>query len=97
MSDLDLPAEPYGFDLPHGVRATIPPVTAAVMAATRSAAARRLAAIRISDPDLDPDMSRGLSLAFRVKALDDIAAVWNRAPAPTGRSWTRRAGLKGVG
>ena len=34
-----------------------------------SRAARRLAAIRLADPDLDPDMSRGLSFAFLVKAL----------------------------
>ncbi len=43
-----------------------------ISGATRTAmnrAARRLAAIRIADPDVDPDMSRGLSFAFLVKAL----------------------------
>jgi hypothetical protein len=39
------------------------------MAAAQAAAARRLAAIRAADPDLDPDMARGLSFAFLVKAL----------------------------
>ena len=67
MLTLDLPAEPYWLDLPRGVRAEIRPVTTAVMAAAQAAAARRLAAIRIADPD--PDMSRGLSFAFLVKAL----------------------------
>ena len=69
MLTLDLPAEPYWLDLPRGVRVEIRPVTTAVMAAAQAAAARRLAAIRIADPDLDPDMSRGLSFAFLVKAL----------------------------
>jgi hypothetical protein len=69
MLTLDLPAEPYWLDLPRGVRVEIRPVTTAVMAAAQAAAARRLAAIRIADPALDPDMSRGLSFAFLVKAL----------------------------
>jgi hypothetical protein len=69
MLTLDLPAEPYWIDLPRGVRVEIRPVTTAVMAAAQAAAARRLAAIRIADPDLDPDMARGLSFAFLVKAL----------------------------
>jgi hypothetical protein len=69
MLTLDLPAEPYWLDLPRRVRVEIRPVTTAVMAAAQAAAARRLAAIRIADPDLDPDMSRGLSFAFLVKAL----------------------------
>ena len=66
---LDLPADPYWLDLPRGVRVEIRPVTAAVMAAAQASAARRLAAIRLADPDRDPDMSRGLSFAFLVKAL----------------------------
>jgi len=69
MLTLDLPTEPYWLDLPRGVRVEIRPVTTAVMAAAQAAAARRLAAIRLADPDLDPDMSRGLSFAFLVKAL----------------------------
>ena len=64
MLTLDLPVEPYWLDLPRGVRLEIRPVTTAVMAAAQAAAARRLAAIRIADPGLDPDKSRGLSLAF---------------------------------
>ncbi|GGC69989.1 hypothetical protein GCM10011504_54760 [Siccirubricoccus deserti] len=64
MLTLDLPAEAYWPDLPCGVRIEIRPVTTAVMAAAQAAAARRLAAIRIADPDLAPDMSRGLSFAF---------------------------------
>ena len=39
------------------------------MAAAQAAAARRHTAIRVADPDLDPDMSRGISFAFLVKAL----------------------------
>jgi hypothetical protein len=69
MLTLDLPAEPYWLDLPRGVRVEIRPVTTAVMAAAQAAVARRLAAIRIANPDLDPDMSRGLSFACLVKAL----------------------------
>jgi hypothetical protein len=68
MLALALPAEPYWLDLPRGVRCEIRPVTTAVMAAAQAAAARRLTAIRIADPDLDPDMSRGLSFAFLVRA-----------------------------
>ncbi|MDX2205950.1 MAG: hypothetical protein NW223_24600 [Hyphomicrobiaceae bacterium] len=64
MLTLDLPAEPFWLDLPRGVRVEIRPVTTAVMAAAQAAATRRLAAIRIADSDLDPDMSRGLSFAF---------------------------------
>jgi hypothetical protein len=69
MLTLDLPVEPYWLDLPRGVRVELRPVTTAVMAAAQAAAARRLAAIRLGDPDLDPDMARGLSFAFLVKAL----------------------------
>jgi len=69
MLTLDLPTAPYWLDLPRGVRVEIRPVTTAVMAAAQAADARRLAAIRIADPDLDPDMARGLSFAFLVKAL----------------------------
>lgn len=45
------------------------------MAAAQAAAARRLAAIRIADPDVDPDMARGLSFAFLVKALGRHAVL----------------------
>lgn len=69
MLILDLPVEPYWLDLPRGVRVEIRPVTTAVMAAAQAAASRRLGAIRIADPDLDLDMSRGLAFAFLVKAL----------------------------
>src|SRR5690606_39983693 len=69
MLTLDLPIEPYWLDLPRGVRVEIRPVTTAVMAAAQAAASRRLAAIRIADPDLDPDMARGLSFAFLFKPL----------------------------
>jgi hypothetical protein len=69
LPTLDLPVEPYCLDLPRGVRLEIRPVTTAVMAAAQAAAARRLAASRIADPDLDPDMARGLSFALLVKAL----------------------------
>ena len=62
-------------DLPRGVRVEIRPVTTAVMAAAQAAAARRLAATRIADADLDPDMSRGLSFAFLVKALARYAVT----------------------
>jgi hypothetical protein len=75
MLTLDLPVEPYWLDLPRGVRVEICPVTTAVMAAAQAAAARRLAAIRIADPDLDPDMARGLSFAFLVKALGRHAVL----------------------
>ncbi|MFN7308237.1 MAG: hypothetical protein ACK5TQ_16920, partial [Acetobacteraceae bacterium] len=47
----------------------IKPVTTAVMAAAQAAAARNLGALRATEPDLDPDMSRGLAFAFLVKAL----------------------------
>jgi hypothetical protein len=69
MLTLDLPTEPYWLDLPRGVRVEIRPVTTPIMAAAQAAAARRLAAIRLADPDLDPDLARGLAFAFLVKAL----------------------------
>jgi hypothetical protein len=69
MLTLDLRAEPFWLALPRGVRVEIQPVTTALMAAAQSAASRRLAAVRASDPDLDPDLARGLAFAFLVKAL----------------------------
>ncbi len=69
MLTLDLPTEPYWIDLPRGVRVEIRPVNTAVMAAAQAAAARRLGAVRAASDDLDPDMARGLSFAFLVKAL----------------------------
>jgi hypothetical protein len=69
MLTLDLPVEPYWLALPRGVRVEIRPVTTAVMAAAQAASARRLSAQREAEPDLDPDMSRGLAFAFLVKAL----------------------------
>ena len=76
MLTLDLPVEPYWLDLPRGVRVEIRPATTAVMAAAQAAAARRLTAIRIADPDLDPDMSRGLSFAFLGRGFtEDLGCV----------------------
>ena len=69
MLTLDLPTTPYWLTLPRGVRVEIKPVTTAVMAAAQAAAARNLGAMRATEPDLDPDMSRGLAFAFLVKAL----------------------------
>jgi hypothetical protein len=69
MLTLDLPAEPYWLDLPRDVRVEIRPVTTAIMAAAQAAASRRLGAVNATTPDLDPDMARGLSFAFLVKAL----------------------------
>ena len=69
MLTLDLPVEPYWLALPRGVRVEIRPVTTAVMAAAQAASARRLSALRAAEPELDPDMSRGLAFAFLVKAL----------------------------
>ena len=69
MLTLDLPTTPYWLTLPRGVRVEIKPVTTAVMAAAQAAAARNLGALRATEPDLDPDMSRGLAFAFLVKAL----------------------------
>ncbi len=54
MLTLDLPAEPYWFDLPRGVRVEIQPVTTAIMAAAQAAASRRLGAMKAATPDLDP-------------------------------------------
>jgi len=86
MLTLDVPTEPYWLDLPRGVRVEIRPVTTAVMAAAQAAAARRLAAIRIADPELDPDMSRGLSFAFLVKALARHAVTaWEGVGDATGK------------
>jgi len=69
MLTLDLPSTPYWLTLPRGVRVEIKPVTTAVMAAAQAAAARNLGVMRATEPDLDPDMSRGLAFAFLVKAL----------------------------
>ncbi len=69
MLTLDLPRTPYWLALPRGVRVEIKPVTTAVMAAAQAAAARNLGALRATEPDLDPDLSRGLAFAFLVKAL----------------------------
>jgi hypothetical protein len=69
MLTLDLPVEPYWLALPRGVRVEIRPVTTAVMAAAQTASARRLSALRAAEPELDPDMARGLAFAFLVKAL----------------------------
>jgi len=69
MLTLDLPTTPYWLALPRGVRVEIRPVTTAVMAAAQAASARKLGAQREAEPDLDPDMSRGLAFAFLVKAL----------------------------
>ena len=69
MLTLDLPTTPYWLTLPRGVRVEIKPVTTAVMAAAQAAAARNLGTMRIAEPDLDPDMSRGLAFAFLVRAL----------------------------
>jgi len=69
MLTLDLPTTPYWLALPRGVRVEIKPVTTAVMAAAQAAAARNLGALRATEPDLDPDMARGLAFAFLVKAL----------------------------
>ena len=40
-----------------------------VMAAAQAASARRLSALRAAEPELDPDMARGLAFAYLVKAL----------------------------
>ena len=69
MLTLDLPAAPYWLALPHGVRVEIRPVTTAVMAAAQAASSRRLSALRAAEPELDPDMARGLAFAYLVKAL----------------------------
>ena len=69
MLTLDLPVEPYWLDLPRGVRVEIRPVTTAVMAAAQAGSARRLGALRTAEADLDPDMARGLAVAFLVKTL----------------------------
>ena len=63
MLTLDLPTEPYWFDLPRGVRVEIRPVTTAVMAAAQAGSPRRLGALHASEADLDPDMARGLRAA----------------------------------
>ena len=68
MLTLDLPVEPYWLDLPRGVRVEIRPVTTAVMAAAQAGSARRLGALRAAEAELDPDMARGLALAFLSKA-----------------------------
>ena len=77
MLTLDLPAEPYWFDLPRGVRVQIKPVTTAVMAAAQAAASRRLGAAKAGagDGGIDPDMAKGLAFAFLVKALARHAVV----------------------
>jgi hypothetical protein len=77
MLSLDLPAEPYWFDLPRGVRVQIKPVTIAVMAAAQAAASRRLGVVRAEagDGGIDPDVAKGLAFAFLVKALARHAVV----------------------
>ena len=69
MLNLDLPTEPYWFDLPCDVRVEIRPITTAVMAAVQAAASRRLGAVRTTSDDLDPGMANGLAFALLVKAL----------------------------
>lgn len=69
MLTLDLPTEHYWIDLPRGVRVEVKPVDTAIMTAAQSASARRLGAIRAADPDLDPDLAKGLAFALLCKAL----------------------------
>ena len=85
MLTLDLPTTPYWLTLPRGVRVEIKPVTTAVMAAAQAASARRLSALRAAEPDLDPDMARGLAFAFLIQ----------RAGTRPSRAWT--SGRKGTG
>ena len=81
MLTLDLPTTPYWLALPRGVRVEIRPVTTAVMAAAQAASARRLSALRAAEPELDPDMARGLAFAFLVKALARHAIfAWEGIP-----------------
>jgi hypothetical protein len=69
MFTLDLPTAPYWIDLPRGVRVEVKPVTTAIMAAAQAAAARRLGALRAADPELDPDLAKGLAFALLCKGL----------------------------
>ena len=69
MLTLDLPTTPYWIDLPRGVRVEVKPVTTAIMAAAQAAAARRLGALRAADPELDPDLAKGLAFALLCKGL----------------------------
>jgi hypothetical protein len=69
MLTLDLPTAPHWIDLPRGVRVEVKPVTTAVMVAAQAAAQRRLAELRAADPELDPDLAKGLAFAFLAKAL----------------------------
>ncbi len=57
------------------MRVEICPVTTAVMAAAQAASARRLSALRTAEPELDPDMARGLAFTFLVKALARYAIL----------------------
>ena len=75
MLTLDLPTEPYWIDLPRGVRVEVKPVDTAIMTAAQSASARRLGAIRAAEPDLDPDLAKGLAFAILCKALARFAIV----------------------
>jgi len=86
MLTLDLPAEPYWLDLSRGVRVEIRPVTTAVMAAAQAAASRRLGVVRATNPDLDPDMAKGLAFAFLIKALARHAVTgWEGVGDTTGK------------
>jgi hypothetical protein len=69
MLTLDLPTTPYWIDLPRGVRVEVKPVTTAIMAAAQAAAARRLSALREAEPELDPDLAKGLAFALLCKGL----------------------------
>jgi hypothetical protein len=93
MLTLDLPVQPYWLALPRGVRVEIRPVTAAVMAATQAAAARRFSALRAAEPDLDPDMARSLAFALLVKALARHAILaWEGIGAICNHRWARGRG-----
>lgn len=62
--------EPFGIELPYGVRATVAPLTTTAMAAAQSAARRLLERI---EGDLRERKENGLSVAD-LPALDDDAA-----------------------
>ncbi len=91
MLTLDLPTAPYWLTLPRGVRVEIRPVTTAVMAAAQTASARRLSALRAAEPELDPDMARGLAFAYLVKALARHAILaWEGIGDASGNPWAMR-------
>lgn len=86
MLTLDLPTEVVWLDLPRGVRVEVLPITTALMAAAQAAAARRLGAVRAANPELDPDLARGLAFAFLVKALARHAVTaWEGVGDATGK------------